>query len=184
MYARLWFLVPASGLAAVWLALYERTPAKEPQFYILCRTPGSLTAVSWGVALCIVGAAAVSVVGAVRAVRTPSRRPLRPVLHLTVTLVLAVGADGLDSLGSRIAYRTAVSERGADHDACEYGYHVTPGWLFFVPPEVRDQWADASTRQRAAPGVHATATASPTDTFPGRSTAKYAPKAIPSGSLR
>lgn len=146
MLGRLWFLVPASGLAAVWLALYERSPAAvpSPQFYILCRTPGSLTATSWGVLLCLVAAVAVSVVGAVRAVRTPSRRPLRPVLHLAVAVGLVVGADALDYVGSGIAYRAAVADEGADLVACESGYHVTPGWFFFLPPEVRDQWAGSN----------------------------------------
>ncbi|MEU2288683.1 hypothetical protein ABZ614_43585 [Streptomyces sp. NPDC013178] len=145
MRQRLWFAVPASGLVAVWLALSERSPAAvpSPQFYILCRTPGSLRAASATAVLCIVAAAAVAVVGAVRAVGRPSRRPLRPVLYLAGALVLVVGADGLDSLGSRIAYRTAVSDAGTDLTGCETGYHVTPGWFFLLPPEVRDQWAGA-----------------------------------------
>ncbi|MEU8431566.1 hypothetical protein AB0F18_01415 [Streptomyces sp. NPDC029216] len=138
---RLWFLAPASGLAAVWLALYERAPAAVPplQFYILCRTPGSLRALSLGSLLFIVTAAVLSVTATVRAIRTPSRRPLRPMLHLVATIVLLVGADGADYLGSGIAYRTAVNN-GAELASCEGAYHVTPGWFFFLPPEARGQW--------------------------------------------
>ncbi|MEV7525913.1 hypothetical protein [Streptomyces sp. NPDC091371] len=142
---RLWLIIPAAGMAAVWLALYERAPAAvpSPQFYILCRDPGSLKALSLASVLFIVTAAAVSVTGTVRAVRTPSRRPLRPVLHLAVTLVLLVGADTMDYLGSGIAYRTAV-DNSANVETCEGAYHVTPGWFFFRAPEDREQWPGAA----------------------------------------
>ncbi|MEU5805463.1 hypothetical protein [Streptomyces sp. NPDC047718] len=138
---RLWFFVPASGMAAVWLACYERAPAAvpSPQFYILCGLPGSLKALSLAAVLSIVTAAAVSVTGAVRAIRTPSRRPQRPILHLTVALGLLVGADSMDYLGSGIAYRAAM-RNGANIDTCESAYHVTPGWFFFLTPEDRGQW--------------------------------------------
>ncbi|MFF4837487.1 hypothetical protein [Streptomyces sp. NPDC001315] len=138
---RLWLFIPASGMAAVWLAVYERAPAAvpSPQFYILCRTPGSLKALSLASVLLIVAAAAVSVTGTVWAVRTPSRRPLRPMLHLAVALILLVGADSMDYLGSGIAYRAAVHS-GANIATCEGAYHVTPGWFFLLTPEDRRQW--------------------------------------------
>ncbi|MEU9125666.1 hypothetical protein AB0C96_38605 [Streptomyces sp. NPDC048506] len=139
---RLWLFIPASGMAAVWLALYERAPAAvpSPQFYILCRTPGSLTASTLASILFIVTAAAVSVTGTVRAIRTPSRRPLRPMLHLAVALMLLVGADSMAYLGSGIAYRTTL-HNGPDIATCEGSYHVTPGWFFFLAPEDRGQWS-------------------------------------------
>ncbi|MFG2287761.1 hypothetical protein ACGFOU_17085 [Streptomyces sp. NPDC048595] len=89
--------------------------------------------------LSIVTAAAASVIGTVRAIRTPSRRPLRPMLHLAVALVLLVGADSMDYLGSGIAYRAAVHNR-ANIATCESAYHVTPGWFFFLTPEDGAQW--------------------------------------------
>ncbi|MFE0456346.1 hypothetical protein ACFW2D_34695 [Streptomyces sp. NPDC058914] len=169
---RLWFPVPASGLAAVWLALYERSPAAvpSPQFYVLCDMPGSLKAVSAGSVVCVVAAAAVAVAGAVRAVRKPSRWPRRPVLHLVAALALVVGADALDHVGSGIAYRAAVDDGSGDRGACESAYHVTPGWFFFLTPEDRDQWSTdtASPTDSTSP----TETTSPTDSLPGRTTVK------------
>ncbi|MEU9288093.1 hypothetical protein AB0D57_26170 [Streptomyces sp. NPDC048275] len=145
----LWLFGPASGMAAVWLALYERAPAAvpSPQFYILCRTPGSLKALSLASVLFIVTAAAVSVTGTVWAVRTPSRRPLRPMLHLAVALILLVGADSMDYLGSGIAYRAAV-HNGSNIATCEGAYHVTPGWFFFLTPEDRGQWPHHAVEPR------------------------------------
>ncbi|MFE1770673.1 hypothetical protein [Streptomyces sp. NPDC059008] len=146
---RLWLVIPASGMAGVWLALYERSPAAvpSPQFYILCGTPGSLKALSLASVLSIVTAAAVCVTGTVRAFRTPSRRPLRPILHLAVALVLLVGADSMDYLGSGVAYRAAVRS-SANTDSCESAYHVTPGWFFFLAPEDRAQWHSRAVEPR------------------------------------
>jgi uncharacterized membrane protein len=145
----LWLVVPASGMAAVWLAVYERAPAAvpSPQFYILCETPGTLKALSLASVLSLVTAAAASVIGTVRAIRRPSRRPLRPMLHLAVALVLLVGADTMDYLGSRIAYRAAV-HNGANVATCESAYHVTPGWFFFLTPEDRAQWRSRAVEVR------------------------------------
>lgn len=146
---RLWLFAPASALIAVWFAFYERSPAAVPsaQFYILCGTPKSLTALSLGAVLCIFAAAAVSVAGAVRAVRTPSRGLVPPVFHLAVALMLVVAADGLDYFGGGIAYRSAV-HNGPDVAGCESAYHVTPGWLFFLPAEDRSQWPSHAVEPR------------------------------------
>lgn len=127
-------------MVAVWFALKERlTP--EAQFYILCNYPGSLRAVSWGAVLLIVAAVAVSVTGTVRVARKPSRSPLRPSVYLAVALALLVGADSLDAIGGRIAYRQAVDDRAVvSSESCETPYYVTLGWFTLLTSETRPQF--------------------------------------------
>ncbi|MFD8548331.1 hypothetical protein [Streptomyces sp. NPDC059649] len=64
-----------------------------------------------------------------------------------MALLLLVGADGMDYLGSGIAYRAAV-RNGPDIAGCEGSYHVTPGWFFFLAPEDRGQWSGHASGPR------------------------------------
>ncbi|WP_169314144.1 hypothetical protein [Streptomyces piniterrae] len=68
-------------------------------------------------------------------------------LHLAVALLLLVGADSADYLGSGIAYRAAVHS-GANLATCESSYQVTPGWFFFLTPEDRSQWPSRAAEPR------------------------------------